>query len=104
MTKADIVNEISKSTGVEKAQVQQIVESFMESIKDSLTANKNVYLRGFGSFIVKRRAEKVARNIACDELNAQRLDTLARTVIAVGECELSKKNLDATITRIEADL
>ena len=62
MTKADIVNEISKSTGVEKAQVQQIVESFMESIKDSLTANKNVYLRGFGSFIVKRRAEKVARN------------------------------------------
>ena len=64
MTKADIVNEISKSTGVEKAQVQQIVESFMESIKDSLTANKNVYLRGFGSIIVKRRAEKVARNIS----------------------------------------
>ena len=64
MTKADIVNEISKSTGVEKAQVQQIVEAFMESIKDSLTSNKNVYLRGFGSFIVKRRAEKVARNIS----------------------------------------
>ena len=59
MTKADIVNEIAKSTGVEKAQVQQIVESFMESIKDSLTANKNVYLRGFG-----KRAEKVARNIS----------------------------------------
>ncbi len=48
MTKADIVNEISKGTGVEKAQVQQIVEAFMESIKDSLTSNKNVYLRGFG--------------------------------------------------------
>ena len=47
MTKADIVNEIAKSTGVEKAQVQQIVESFMESIKDSLTANKNVYLERF---------------------------------------------------------
>ena len=61
MTKADIVNEISKGTGVEKAQ---IVEAFMESIKDSLTSNKNVYLRGFGSFIVKRRAEKVARNIS----------------------------------------
>ena len=61
MTKADIVNEISKGTGVEKAQVQQIVEAFMESIKDSLTSNKNVYLR---SFIVKRRAEKVARNIS----------------------------------------
>ena len=46
----------------------------------------------------------MARNIARDELNAQRLDTLAWTVITVWECELSKKNLDATITRIEADL
>ena len=64
MTKADIVNEISKGTGVEKAQVQQTVEAFMESIKDSLTSNKNVYLRGFGSFIVKKRATKVARNIS----------------------------------------
>ncbi len=64
MTKADIVNEIAKSTGVEKAQVQQIVEAFMDSIKGSVTGNKNVYLRGFGSFIVKRRAEKVARNIS----------------------------------------
>lgn len=48
--------------------------------------------------------EKIARNIARDELNAQRLDTLAWTVITVWECELSKKNLDATIARIEADL
>ena len=56
MTKADIVNEISKSTGVEKAQVQQIVESFMESIKDSLTANKNVYLRGFGRKAPRRES------------------------------------------------
>ncbi len=48
--------------------------------------------------------EKVARNIARDELNAQRLDTLSWTVITVWECELSKKNLDATIARIEADL
>ena len=64
MTKADIVNDIAKSTGVEKAQVQQIVEAFMESIKDSLTSKNNVYLRGFGSFIVKERAQKVARNIS----------------------------------------
>ena len=64
MTKADIVNEIAKSTGVEKVQVQQIVEAFMESVKDSLAANNNVYLRGFGSFIVKKRAQKVARNIS----------------------------------------
>lgn len=64
MTKADIVNDIAKSTGVEKAQVQQIVEAFMESIKDSLVSKNNVYLRGFGSFIVKERAQKVARNIS----------------------------------------
>ena len=64
MTKADIVNEIAKSTGVEKAQVQQIVESFMENIKTSLTNHNNVYLRGFGSFIIKKRAQKVARNIS----------------------------------------
>ena len=62
MTKADIVSEIAKSTGVEKVQVQAIVEAFMESIKTSLTQKNNVYLRGFGSFIVKKRAKKVARN------------------------------------------
>ncbi len=64
MTKADIVNEIAKSTGVEKVQVQQIVEAFMESVKGSLIENENVYLRGFGSFIIKKRATKVARNIS----------------------------------------
>ena len=64
MTKADIVNEISKNTGIEKVTVQKTVEAFMESIKDSLSDNKNVYLRGFGSFIVKKRAEKTARNIS----------------------------------------
>ncbi len=64
MTKADIVSEIAKSTGVEKVQVQAIVEAFMDSIKTSLTRNNNVYLRGFGSFIVKKRAKKVARNIS----------------------------------------
>jgi len=64
MTKADIVNEIAKSTGIEKVQIQQVVESLMESIKGSLTKKENVYLRGFGSFIVKKRAKKVARNIS----------------------------------------
>ena len=64
MTKADIVSEIAKSTGVEKVQVQAIVEAFMDSIKTSLSNKNNVYLRGFGSFIVKKRAKKVARNIS----------------------------------------
>ena len=64
MTKADIVNEIAKSTGVEKIQVQAIVEAFMESVKGAMIKGENVYLRGFGSFIIKKRAEKVARNIS----------------------------------------
>lgn len=64
MTKADIVNEIAKSTGIEKIQVQAIVEAFMESVKGAMIKGENVYLRGFGSFIIKKRATKVARNIS----------------------------------------
>ena len=64
MTKADIVSEIAKKTGVEKTQIQTIVEAFMEEVKISLEKEENVYLRGFGSFIIKKRAEKVARNIS----------------------------------------
>ena len=64
MTKADIVNEIAKNTGVDKASVLATVESFMDVVKDSLAGNENVYLRGFGSFIVKKRAQKTARNIS----------------------------------------
>ena len=64
MTKADIVNEIAKTTGIEKAAVLSVVEQFMTVVKDSLAHGENVYLRGFGSFIVKSRAKKTARNIS----------------------------------------
>ncbi|MBP7210935.1 MAG: integration host factor subunit beta [Paludibacteraceae bacterium] len=64
MTKAEIVNEISNTTGIDKVAVMQVVESFMEEVKRSLASKQNVYLRGFGSFVVKQRAEKVARNIS----------------------------------------
>ncbi len=64
MTKADIVNEIAKSTGIDKAAVLATIERFMEVVKDSLANDENVYLRGFGSFIVKTRCEKTARNIS----------------------------------------
>ena len=63
MTKADIINEIAKETGVEKIVAQTVVESFMETVKGSIIKNEPVYLRGFGSFIIKRRAQKAARNI-----------------------------------------
>jgi DNA-binding protein HU-beta len=64
MTKADLVSEISEKTGIEKLTVQVTVEAFMKSIKTSLEKEKNVYLRGFGSFVVKQRAEKTGRNIS----------------------------------------
>ena len=64
MTKADIVNEIAKSTGQEKTAVLKTVEAFMEAVKTSLAKDENVYLRGFGSFVVKKRAQKTARNIS----------------------------------------
>ena len=64
MTKADIVNEISLKTGIEKIAVQVTVEAFMNEVKGAMANGKNVYLRGFGSFIVKKRAEKTGRNIS----------------------------------------
>ena len=63
MTKAEIVTEVAKATGIEKATVQIVVESFMECVKGSLVKGNPVYLRGFGSFIIKHRAEKTARDI-----------------------------------------
>ena len=64
MTKADIVSEIAKNTGIEKVATLKIVEAMMENIKSSIEKGDNVYLRGFGSFIVKKRAKKTARNIS----------------------------------------
>lgn len=64
MTKAEIVTEIASQTGIDKEDVLKVVEGFMTQVKNSLSANENVYLRGFGSFIVKERKQKVARNIS----------------------------------------
>ena len=64
MTKADIVNEITKQTGVDKHAALASIEAFMQIVKKSLEDGENVYLRGFGSFIIKERAEKIARNIS----------------------------------------
>ncbi len=64
MTKADIINDIAEKTGIEKLVVQASVEAFMKSVRNSMEKGENVYLRGFGSFIVKKRAEKTGRNIS----------------------------------------
>jgi DNA-binding protein HU-beta len=64
MTKQDLVTEISKKTSVPKEQVSNTVEAFMEVIKTSMANNQNIYFRGFGTFEVKKRAKKTARNIS----------------------------------------
>ena len=87
MTKADIVNEIAKNTGIDKVAVLTTVEAFMEAVKDSLAKDENVYLRGFGSFIVKKRAQKTARPIA--RLNKV---ALSRTCIFLGKSSTLKNS------------
>lgn len=64
MTKADVVSEISSHSGIDKETVLAVVESFMSTVKNALHTGENVYLRGFGSFVVKKRAAKTARNIS----------------------------------------
>lgn len=64
MTKAEVVANISNELGLEKGEVQNVIEAFMTEVKKSLTGGENVYLRGFGSFIIKTRAEKTGRNIS----------------------------------------
>jgi len=64
MTKADIIEEIANKTGIDKVTIQHTVETFTETVKKSLVNGENVYLRGFGSFVIKERAEKTGRNIS----------------------------------------
>ncbi|MFR5660746.1 MAG: HU family DNA-binding protein [Butyricimonas faecihominis] len=64
MTKADIVNRIAVKSGLPRKEVETIVENLMETIKTKMTEGENIYLRGFGSFVIKQRAEKTARNIS----------------------------------------
>ena len=64
MTKAEIVAKISDDLGIDKGDVLATVESFMSEVKGSLETGENVYLRGFGSFTIKKRAEKTGRNIS----------------------------------------
>ncbi len=64
MTKADVITEISEKTGIDKADVQVTVEAFFSVVKNSMADGENIYVRGFGSFVNKKRAQKIARNIS----------------------------------------
>jgi DNA-binding protein HU-beta len=64
VTKADVINEIAEKTGVDKADVTASVEAFFSVIKQNMSNGENIYIRGFGSFINKKRKKKIARNIS----------------------------------------
>ena len=64
MTKAEVIAEIANKTGVDKSDVQTVVESFFTVVKDKMAEGENIYVRGFGSFVNKRRAKKIGRNIS----------------------------------------
>lgn len=64
MTKAEIISEISEKTGIEKGDVSTTVEAFFNVVKSTMASGENIYVRGFGSFVNKKRAQKVARNIS----------------------------------------
>lgn len=64
MTKAEVISEVADKTGIDKADVQATVEAFFKVVKDSMADGNNIYVRGFGSFVNKKRAKKVARNIS----------------------------------------
>jgi len=64
VTKADVINEIAEKTGIDKADVQSTIEAFFAVVKNSMSEGENIYVRGFGSFVNKKRAKKIARNIS----------------------------------------
>lgn len=93
MTKAEIVQEIAKTTGIEKDNVLAVVEKLMTVIKDSLASGENVYLRGFGTFDIVRRAEKTARNISKNTT----LIVPAHNIPHFKPCDSFKKEVAASV-------
>ncbi len=97
MTKAEIINKIAEDTGLPKKDVAATVEAFMEEIRDCMSVRKeNVYLRGFGTFIVKHRAKKTARNISKNTtlvIDAHDIPAFkpAKSFIALVLCQTERK-------------
>ena len=87
MTKAEVVKEIAKRTGIKRETVDECVDCFIRVIKDALADGQNIYFRGFGSFIVKRRAEKKARDMG----NNTSIIVPAHNIPAFKPCKELKK-------------
>ena len=94
MTKAEIVSRIAQQTGIEKEVVMTVVEAFMENVKDAMIAGNEVFLRGFGSFIIKQRAEKVARNKEHNYCDSSSFHPRLQTGKSIPECRKRGKIKD----------
>ncbi|WP_185870586.1 HU family DNA-binding protein [Blattabacterium cuenoti] len=99
MTKADIITEIISETGSERIDTQKVIETFMKKIKQSLTSGENVYLRGFGSFIIKYRAKKLGRHISKDMSIVIPAHNIPAFKPSKSFTELVKKNVPITKTK-----
>ena len=95
MTKADIVNEVSSMTGLSKVEVEVVIEGIIASISDSLKRGKRVDIRGFGSFIIKQRAAREARNPATNEV----VRLKERFIPAFKVSKILKENVNKSLLR-----
>jgi DNA-binding protein HU-beta len=104
VTKADIINEISKKTGLDKGDVSTIIESFFKVMKNSMTEGENIYIRGFGSFIIKKRAKKIARIISQDKpivIDEHYIPSFKPAKIFINRVKESPKVKEKYISQIE---
>ena len=94
MTKAEVISEISDKTGIPKDDVQTTVEAFFSVVKTSMSDGNNIYIRGFGSFINKKRARKIARNISKNTaivIDAHHIPSFKPSKIFIEKIKSSKK-------------
>lgn len=102
MTKADIISKIAEKTGVEKSYVTISVESFLEVVKDTMSEGENIYIRGFGTFVNKKRAKKVARNISKNTsiiIDEHYIPSFKPSKFFVDKIKKSEKVLKANLTK-----
>ncbi len=104
MTKADIINEIAKKTGLDKSDVSNTIEAFIRVLKTSMTEGENIYIRGFGSFVIKKRAKKIARIISQDKpivIDEHYIPSFKPAKIFVNRVKESPKVKEKYIAQIE---
>ena len=104
MTKAEVIAQIADKTGIDKSDVSTTVEAFFNVVKNSMADGDNIYVRGFGSFINKKRARKVARNISKNTaiiIDEHFIPSFKPAKVFVEKIKASKKVKDSTEATIK---